>query len=296
MDAHEIIVLEDAPSPSFLPMLEGRLSIEEYVMESDSGFPEFERRMCVMLRELCEKGKRIVQSEPFLERLLRIHHLLADGKTPEDVEGNPDLAEVYTAEKNATGALLKYYVHSLKSPFDQVVEAVKRFAKADAERLRLRSLMRAQAIKSLFPGDGSIYVEAGYIHFPLYIYLKRALGPGVKIRVVHLLSPVIQRLGGVRRNMGPGDILTLYYVLHGRIPKDVANLLAGRSLIHIKLLQKDELLPGASEAPHAEDTVKVNRMVDPLSMEACRTLFDRIRRTTREEALERVEAFRRTSG
>ena len=85
MEKHQIIVLEEAPLPNFLDMLDGRLSIDEYMMALDSGFPGFERLMCVLLRDLHSKGRQIIQVEPYLETLLQIHELLSDGNTPEDV-------------------------------------------------------------------------------------------------------------------------------------------------------------------------------------------------------------------
>ncbi|MBW1739566.1 MAG: hypothetical protein JRJ42_00360 [Deltaproteobacteria bacterium] len=291
MEQHQIIVLEEPPAPNFLEMLNGRIPIEEYLMVSDSEFPEFERLMCTLLQELHSKGRQIVQVEPYLEALVQIHERLADGKTPEDIIKDPRLEDVYEAEKRATGALIDYYAHSLKAPFDDVVEAVKTFAWADADRLMLRERMRARAIKPLASDGKDIYVEAGYIHYPLYHYLRKALGRIQRIRVVYLLAPVVRRLQGRRRNMGPGDILTLYYALHGGVPQDLANLLAARSLIYIKLLQKDELLPGDSDAPHSEDEVGVNRIVDRLSLEDCRALFDQVRLLQRERTVQVVQAY-----
>jgi len=291
MEKHQIIVLEEAPLPNFLDMLDGRLSIDEYMMALDSGFPGFERLMCVLLRELHGKGRQIIQVEPYLETLLQIHELLSDGNTPEDVMRDPRLESVYRAEKRATGALLDYYTHSLTAPFDDVVDAVKAFAKADADRLMMREYLRAQSIKPLTSHGVDIYVEAGYIHYPMYHYLKKALGRAQRIRVVYLLEPVVRRLKGRRRNMGPGDILTLRYALHGGLPEDLADLLAARSLIYIKLLQKDELLPGDSDAPHSEDEVRVNRIVDSLNFEDCRALFDKIRLAKRERAIRVVEEY-----
>ena len=276
MEQHQVILLEEPTSPNFSDMLEGRRPIDEYVLELDSGFPQFEKHMCVMLRELHQTGRQILQVEPYLDKLLRIHDRFAEGDGPEDVVKEPDLATVYAAEKRATGALIDYYVASLKASFVQVVEAVKAFAAADADRLKLRA---------------DTYIEAGYIHFPLYLYLKRALGCDQKIRVAYLLAPIVRRLGGVRRNLGPGDLLTLHYALHGGAPKDVENLLAARSLVYIKLLQKDELLPGVSEAPHSEDMVKVNGIVDGLSFDDCHLLFDQLRLAKRERALEIVGAY-----
>jgi hypothetical protein len=291
MEQHQVILLEEPTSPNFSDMLEGRRPIDEYVLELDSGFPQFEKHMCVMLRELHQTGRQILQVEPYLDKLLRIHDRFAEGDGPEDVVKEPDLATVYAAEKRATGALIDYYVASLKASFVQVVEAVKAFAAADADRLKLREHLRAQAIKSIVLNHADTYIEAGYIHFPLYLYLKRALGCDQKIRVAYLPAPIVRRLGGVRRNLGPGDLLTLHYALHGGAPKDVENLLAARSLVYIKLLQKDELLPGVSEAPHSEDMVKVNGIVDGLSFDDCHLLFDQLRLAKRERALEIVGAY-----
>ena len=291
MEQHQIIVLEEAPLPEFLDMLDGRLSIDEYMMILDSGFPGFDRLMCVLLRDLHSKGWQIIQVEPYLETLLQIHELLSDGNTPQDVMKDPRLESVYRAEKCATGALIDYYAHSLTAPFDEVVDAVKAFAKADADRLVMRERLRAQAIKPLTSHGVDIYVEAGYIHYPLYHYLKKALGRAQRIRVVYLLEPVVRRLKGRRRNMGPGDILTLRYALHGGLPEDLADLLAARSLIYIKLLRKDELLPVDSDAPHSEDEVGVNRIVDGLNFEDCQALFDQIRLAKRERAIRVVEEY-----
>jgi hypothetical protein len=295
MERHQIIVLEEAPLPRFLDMLDGRISIDEYMMILDSGFPGFERQMCALLRELHIKGRQIIQVEPYLESLLQIHELLSDGKTPEDIVKDPRLESVYKAENRATGALLDYYAHSLRAPFDEVVKAVQAFAWADADRLMMRERLRAQAIKPLTSHGLDIYVEAGYIHYPLYRYLKKALGSAQKIRVVYLLGPVVRKLKGRRRNMGPGDVLTLRYALHRGLPEDLADLLAARSLIYIKLLQKDELLPGDSDAPHSEDEVRVNRVVDRLSFEDCQVLFDQIRLAKRQQAIRVVEDYLRAS-
>jgi hypothetical protein len=291
MQQHQIIVLEEPPVPEFAEMLKGRLSIDEYVMTLDSGFPEFQGLMCLLLRELHMEGRQIIQIEPYLETLLQIHETLANGKTPEDIVKDPSLVTVYEAEKRATGALLTYYDHSLRAPFGEVIKAVKDFAMADADRLVMRERLRAQAIGSLASGDADIYVEAGYIHYPLFRYLKRVIGRSQRIRVLYLLAPVVRRLKGRRRNMGPGDILTLHYALHGRLAKHTEDLLAARSLIYIKLLQKDELIPGESDAPHSEDEVRVNRVVDRLSVEDCRSLFGKIRLAGRDDAFRLVQAY-----
>ncbi|MFP3869252.1 MAG: hypothetical protein ACLFVT_00030 [Syntrophobacteria bacterium] len=291
MERHQVIVLEEPPSTNFTLMLEGKLSIDEYILELDSGFPEFERRMCSLLRELHHRGRRIIQVEPYLEKLLQIHELFAAGKSPDDVMHLAELREVYMAEKWATGTLIAYYARSMDSPFETVVDAVKEFARADASRLVLRERLRARAIASLRTPDEATYVEAGYIHYPLYRYLRQEAAGREKVRTVFLLAPVVKKLQGKRRNLGPGDVLTLHYSFHDRLGEDLARLLAARSLIYIKLINKEELLPGVSEAPHSEDEVRVNRLVDQLQLHDCRELYGKIRLATREGALELTEAY-----
>lgn len=290
MARHQVIVLEDSPNSNFTHMLNRDMSIENCLMEIDSGFPEFERLMCRSLRKLHEQGKEILQIEPYLERLLEIHEHFAAGKTPADILKLPELNPVYQAEKKATGALITYYRRSIQTDFSAVIASVNAFAKADAERSNLRSMLRARAIASM-DTTREIFVESGYIHYPLYLYLRRKLKGHSKIRVVYLLHTVFRKLGCKRRNMGPGDILTLYYALNSKIKKDLADLLAARSLIYIKLIQKQEMIPHGSEAPHSQDEAAANRLVDRLGFEDCKVIYPRIRFKHRDRALETVTAF-----
>jgi hypothetical protein len=291
MERHQTIILEDPPSPGFDQMLDGTIALDDYLLELDSGFPEFDRQMHEFLIGFHRAGKRLLQVEPYLERLLKIHELFAGGETPEKVLGVTELRDVYLAEKHATGALISFYALSMKAPFEEVVEGVKRFARADAMRLVLRERLRARAAAEIIGPGESTYVEAGYIHYPLYRFLRQETGERQEIRVVFLLEPVVRKLGGRRRNLGPGDVLTLRYAFDNKLPEASASLLAARSLIYIKLINKAELLPGESEAPHSEDEVMVNRIVDSLDFEQCGDLFARVRLADRRKALELTRAF-----
>jgi len=177
----------------------------------------------------------------------------------------------------------------VRDTFPKVVKAVKTFARSDARRLLLRDQLCARAIASMAGPGNSIFVEAGYIHYPLYQHLRRQMGNSWKIHVVFLLEPVIRKLKGKRRNLGPGDLLTLQYSHHRHPSRSLTDLLAARSLIYIKLLNKEELLPGATLAPHAEDDIRVNHMVDQLSFEDCEKLFKSIRLVNRNLSLQTVE-------
>lgn len=72
---------------------------------------------------------------------------------------------------------------------------------------------------------------------------------------------------------------------------DLANLLAARSLIYIKMIQKEELIPGPSNNPHSENEVAVNRLVDRPGFEDCAKVFEEIRFAKRDRALGIVKAY-----
>lgn len=294
MEQHQIIVLEESPHPKFADMLNGNLSIADYLMEIDIEFPEFDRLMCNEFRRLHQKGKKLLQIEPYLERLLKIHDYFADGMTPVDVLNMADLKAVYLAEKAATGALINFYARSIEKDFKQVIESVKSFATADAQRSNLRSILRAEAIATL-DTTNKIYVESGYIHYPLYRYLLHDFKGNQNIRSVYLMQPVFRKLGCKRRNMGPGDILTLYYALNLPINQDLANLLAARSLIYTQLIHTQEMLPDQSNmTPHTLDEARVNRLLDRLGFEDCKTIYSEIRFKNQHQSLDLVKSYVRS--
>jgi len=73
MEEHQIIVLEEPSHSKFTDLLNGNLSIFQYLMETDIGFPGFERLRCKEARRLHQEGKKLLQIEHYLERLLEIH-------------------------------------------------------------------------------------------------------------------------------------------------------------------------------------------------------------------------------
>jgi hypothetical protein len=233
-----------------------------------------------------------VEVEPYLEKLGLIHDLFERGKTPADILDDAELKEVYLAEKRATGALITYYGRSRQAPFEGVVEAVKAFARTDALRLVLRDRMRARAIASLVRPGEATYVEAGYIHHPLGSFLRSELEGKDVVRVVYLLAPLIEKLGGKRRGLTPGDRLTLSYTFRRQTTEVPMNRLAAQSLIHIKIIGKEELLP--DRISHVEEEIQANRLVESLELDQCRELFERIRDQTQDRALESVRAYIKT--
>lgn len=284
MQAHETIVLEEPPTPGFRKMLRIRMAVDEYLLQLDPGFPLFAKSMCLELRKLFAQKRRIVQVEPYLDGLVQIHELFADGRQPEDILALDGLRDIYLAEKEATGALISFYSLSRTGDFRAVTDAVKAFARLDADRIRLRDQLRAKAIVDLAASERKIFVEAGYIHYGLYRFLCAHVTASIRVRPVFLLQPVMQSLRAKRRNFGPGDVLTLLYVLHGSVPPDQGDLLAAQSLIAIQLITKDELLP-ENVYPHCEDDALVNSLVRSLDYEQCHQLYRRIKGMPKAMAL-----------
>ena len=294
MERHDLILLEEPPHPGFDRMLRSHLTIEEYIEDLETAFPQYTSAMCIVLRELYKKRRVVQQVEPYLETLERIHEMLVRGVSPDEILQIPIKRGVYLSENKATKTLLNYYSKTLLGSFEQVVEGVKEFAEADAHRGKLREKMRAKAIaREAKNTKGDIYVEVGYLHFPMFIWLKRELGDDIKVKLVFLQSHLIKKLTGksIRQILSPGDILTLRYGLGKKGNKATEDLLAARSLIYIKLLTQDEIPLDSSEFPHTEEEIKLSRLVERLTYEDCKRLFKKIRFLKREGASEVVTRY-----
>jgi hypothetical protein len=292
MRRHEAIVLEEPESPLFVSMLNKTISIEDYLLETDYQFPRFAEESCRLLRELHAEGKRILQIDPFMDRLQEIHERFARGDLPGAIRQGSAQHAVYWAERRCTEALLDYYTKSAGPDFDEVVASSKRFAMADAARGRLRDRLRAERLASLTGSFESIYVEAGELHVALLPDLRRRMPSAVRIFPLYLMDRAVRQLGGKQRGLGPGDLLTLIYVFRPAYEGDRADLLAARNLIHVKILKKSEMEDEDGAFPHTWDQIESNRLVAGLTYRECRALFLEIRRLATDEAKERVRAYR----
>ena len=295
MRCHDTIFLEEPPTPRFYRMLEGDITIEDYLLERDFEFPGFSYKMCRLFRNLKKEGKTFYQVEPFLDILGSIHEFFAKGGTFREFDPHSTQFQVYMAEKRATRELLNYYQTVLQGSFEATLEAVKQFARADAARIVLRDKMRAKALKPLLLAFASAYVEAGYIHCALWRELKRRLSDHVCLKRVFLMAPIVKPLLGKRQALGPGDILTLLYMFHPNIQGKRINLLAARSLVFIKLLEKKEMTEEDGHYPHIRNEVETIQKVGNLSFDDCRTLFPEIRLVKTEKARSIMEAYISTS-
>jgi len=292
MENHEVIVLEEAPNPKFIDMLNKEISIHEYLDGIDSGFPEFSRHIYKPLQGFHSRGKKILQIEPYMERLMRIHEMFSEGKEPSDVLKITEMKKVYETEKKATAALLNFYESSMSKSFARLIDAVKKFAHADAERFRLRDKMRAEAIADVLPEDKTVYVEAGAIHTYLEKALRQILGRRCQIKSVFLLEPFIKKLTGEKQVVAPGDILTEYYIFGRKGNDEFETLQAARALIYIQLIKKEEMAPSRMEkTPHLKDGLIAIELANKLSLDQCEEIYKKIRFKSRDQALEIIQDY-----
>ncbi len=291
MARHDAIILEEPPDPRFQPMLDGQIPVETYLEDQDLEYPEFSRRMVDILRERHQAGCRLYQIEPFIAHLLEIHERFAGGDRPADLPAGTPMERVYRAEHEATAALIDFYQVSSTGGFTDTLTAVKRFARADADRFALRDRMRAEAMVGMLSEPGRIYIEAGQIHYPLWQELRRRLPAGYPLKVNFLMAPVVRSLGYRGHLYGPGDLLTLHYRLHPRRRFPAEDLLAARALIYSKLIAKDEILPDIEPYPHTRDELEVGATTARLSLSDCRRLYPLVRRASTAVAREMVQHY-----
>lgn len=277
MERHEVIVLEEPQNLGFEPMLRGELGIDDYLEQSDFEFPAFARQSCELYRHLYQQGRQIIQCEPYMARLNTIREIFDNGGKPGDIDPDSNLGPVYACERRCTAALLAYYEECLRVPFAEVTELVKRFAREDAARCRLRDRLRAQAIHTLSPSFNTLYIEAGTLHLNLLNQLRTLLTADDHLTPRYLTAPVVQNLCGRRHALGPGDKLTLHYIYRADFRGSRADRLAAQTLIHSKIQLKDEQVDAESEFPHTRDEIESAALVSGLSYGDCQILYDQIK-------------------
>jgi hypothetical protein len=291
MRRHQVVFLEEAPDPLFSAMLEGQLSIDDYVAGIDTEYPDFSRMSCRMIRRLNADGTHFEQVEPFIERLIEIHELFASGATPDDILKDPVLRAVYAAEKEATRTLIDFYDAVVKQPFDLVLTTLKAFARADASRFRLRDGMRADAVANRVSQFTSYYIEAGSMHLWLRKALKRRLSRTHAIFSRYPMAEATRALTGRTYLMGPGDDLTLSYIYNPQADSPRIDRLAARSLIFNKMVTKMEISDHADESPHTKDEWRAMQKVNMLQIQDCAVLFSQIRTVSTSKANAAVDAY-----
>jgi hypothetical protein len=284
MGEHEAIFLEEPPDSLFQQMLKGDVPIEDYVLTVDAEYPGFIHDMCLALQKLYARGISIYQVEPYLEHLVAIHEFFSSGGSPEHLDPHHIQYKVYLAEKKATVALLDFYKAAAGGSFQSAVESVKRFARIDSGRFAVRDRMRAEALAPRLRRFGKSYIEAGQIHYFLWRMLHQGVEDSVTVRPHFLMGGVLKSLGISRHLYGPGDILTLRYILRPELPDPMEDLLAARALIYNKLILKEETASPNEPYPHMRDALQVIEVVKQLTLKNCADLFPLVRKVRTEEA------------
>jgi hypothetical protein len=273
MQRHDVIFLEEPPVNGLQGMLQGAQSIDDYLLPAEVEYPEFSRRMCRLLRELHQNGKKIIQVEPFLQNLLAIHTFFSQGHRPNELKPESLRYQVYSAERDATKALLDYYQIVMTGSFQASIKAIIRFARFDAARFRLRDALRARALAAELKKGSAAYIEAGAIHFSLYHLLRK------RMPSAFLAHKALKTLGVKGHLFGPGDQLTLTYIFHPNVNGTLKEaLLAARSLIYSKLIEKEEVSADLETFPHVRNELACIRTVKLLTLDDCDRLFPLIRR------------------
>jgi hypothetical protein len=293
MRQNDVIILEEPPGHAFDLMLSGNLGISDYLLEIETEYPDFSRQMCEALRQLRHEGYLILQVEPYLERLLRIHDRFSEGQTPADLKDDRLLWPVYEMERRATRALIEFYHASAEGSFETQLAAVKRFAKLDAQRFVMRDRLRADTIAGLIENGQPVYVEAGQMHVGLAQMLRQRLPGPSKVTTDFLVADIIKAWPGPSPIFGPGDLLTLIYRFNPEFDGPLANLFIARALVQNKLITKTEILDTTDAFPHTRDEAESINLVQQLSIEACEHLLSIIGKMTTSEARRAVGAARR---
>ena len=284
MHGHDLVVLEEPVTPGFEEMLKGELAIDEYLMLTDFEFPEYARLQCQALKELFAGGAEVLQVHPWMDELVAIHEFLAAGNGPGDIPRHGTAWPVYSREREWTGKLLDFYQASAESDFQKTLQSVLEFARIDAEKIRDMDAARVKAVVRAAQGRSKVYVECGVIHQLMVGSCLRAFGRE-RVRTLYLMEDVCKDRYGVRRLLPPGDVLTLMY-LH-RAPRDSRRelLLAARSLIYSRLMEKEEIFECASRFPHLDTEAAVLALVGSMDLSQCRSLFKKLRHAGTKEAL-----------
>ena len=277
MARHDIIILEEPSHPNFTEMLSGDLAIEGFMLELDLEYPAFSQQQYILLRQLFEEGKTILQIEPFIEHLLEIHDFFADEHAPEDLPRPSLLFDVYCREKEATATLIDYYKCVRTDDFPSIISTIKRFAEADAARFRLRDELRAKEIVSTLPHNRSVFVEAGPMHVLLHDFIVQLLPSAWQLETIFSEELLLRRQGVKAKLFSPGDELTVAFLRHTPLSDEQFDLLAARSLIYAKIVTKEEMTEDQTLFAHARDEHEVITMVNSFSINECERLFFQLR-------------------
>ena len=291
MKNHDVIVLEEPFHPDFHKALGGTVNLEDHLLEYDRDYPAFTLGQYRLLQQFFQAGKEIVQVEPYFDHLLWIQYFLAEDHRPDEIPSDTPVHAVYCAERDATKYLLEYYNTVRGHDFPKILAAMNSFAMADARRFILRDSLRTQRIVKLLAPGKDTYIEAGSMHLLLKPLLTKSLAKGWRFRIHDIDREAIKKLNLHGSLFSPGDDLTLDYIFGRSVSQQQWQLRCAQALIYSKIVIKNEIHGGDGEFPHTRNEIRSIAAVKKLSIEQCRTLIQRIRSVTTNEAAEITEKY-----
>ena len=284
MKDHDVILLEEPFHPDFHKALCGKVKFEEHLLELDSEYPAFTLGQYRLLQRFFKAGKEILQIEPYFDLLLWIQHFLAEDHSPDDILPNTPAHAVYCAERDATKTLITYYREVRGDNFSEILAAMNAFAIADARRFALRDSLRAKRIFEVLTPGKSAYIEAGSIHLLLRELLGKNLPSGWRLQALDIDEETVKKLNLKGSLFSPGDELTLDYIFGRAVSRHKWQLCCAQSLIYQKIVTKEEISSTDGGFPHIRNEIESIAAVKKLSIDNCRTLFQRIRSLSSVEA------------
>jgi len=274
----DVIVLEE-PDFGILELLcRGVLDIDFYIDFLYSEFSEYLREQYTYVKNLLESGKLVFQVEPYLTKLVELYHFIELKLFDKVLQFDDILKFVHSVENYVSKALVEYYDTILTGSFEDAVNSVIKFAKADAFRLYIRDLLRAFKICEIHSKYGknlNYIVEAGLIHKTISTILEKFCKDFVYSVDV---KDIRARKLGIILPSHPGYELTYIFLEGQPYSEERCRQLAARCIVYTLMIKKQELRPGILQYPHLFDEYRVLDFVNRLSYDSCRRIFEKYRK------------------
>jgi len=249
-----LIVLEEDKKATFQQMLEGKISVKQYMQGYIYAMPQFTKKRYEFLVKLHKEKPeiKIEQFEPSIE--MEVRNVIRN-------QINMDIA-----------------LNIAKGDFEGAVRETINFAKSESDWLKVEEEMRAKGIaEKIRKGEwkGCILVEAGATHTRVGHFLKKYLND-VDVSSFHLFKETIQealkdRYGSQLHMLyPPPQELKRLYLSERKVSEEREKLLGARALILSMITSRNE------EELGSVDIIKKIEMVNKLSYEECRKLFNEI--------------------
>ncbi len=276
----DIIILEE-PDFGIIDLLsKDILDIDFYIDFLYSEFSEYLREQYMYIKELVNSGKIVLQVEPYLTKLVELYHFIEMNIFNDALLYDDFLKYVHSVENYVSKLLIEYYDTILNGTFEEAVNAVIKFAKADAFRIYIRDLLRCFKICEIvndYGKDVKYVVEAGLIHKKISSMIERICKDTTYSIDV---KDVRARKLGIILPTHPGYELT-YIFLEGQPFNEYrCRDLAAKCIVYTLAIKKQELRPlSFLSYPHLIDEYRVLEFVNKLNYDMCRRIYEKYRKS-----------------